>query len=275
MTTMNDELVISERIPRARVDEFKPALEAKLHKLASGLEVSAQFANLTSNRFVKITLTGSDVEVFTELVKRKLGLAPTDLSEIEVNDNFKAYVNKVDLKQQVVDVEIGPISANLKSEVSRGGLTAQLSDGRSVPVETIARTYCMDEDVPILVRIVSVDHEHRHIEAWLSDDQTGRFEEWRRERFHRIIAVGGFHEEIARAVRHSKTQGDVIDIQELALTAHVLVCKLGTDGPGIIAKIGRHASNFRLHAFLPQKVDKLRFAPAEPQETTHHKRLSS
>jgi len=272
---MNDGLVIAERIPRARLDQFKPVLEVKLRRLASGLEVSAEIADVTRNRFVKIALAGSDVEVFRELVKRKFGLAPSDLSEIEVNDNFKAYVGKVDVKRQVVHVEMGPVSTIFKSELLRGGLTAQLSDGRNVPVETIARTYCIDEDVPILVRVVSVDPEHRRIEAWLSDDQTDRFEQWRRERFHRIIAVGGFHEEIAGAVRRSKTERDVIDIQELALTAHVLVCKLGTDGPGIIAKIGRHASNFRLHAFLPQKVDKLRFAPAEPQETTHHKQVSS
>jgi hypothetical protein len=50
----------------------------------------------------------------------------------------------------------------------------------------------------------------------------------------------------------------VIDVEELAFTVNSLVCKLGTEAPGIIAKIGRHIGDTRLHAFLPDRLDQLR-----------------
>jgi len=263
---MNGRLVIAERIPYLGREELKTPLEVSLRKLSSGLQVSVKLEGVTSNGFVKIGVQGPDSEAFTELVKRKLGLAPSGLSEVEVGDNFKAYVSKISLKQQSVEVEIGPVSTHLKSEISRQGLMAQLCYGRNIPVEKIARTYCIQEDVPILVRIRSIDPDSRRIEAWISDDQISRFEQWRRERFHRIIAIGGFQDELREAVRLSKVERDVIELEELALTAHSLVCKLGTDAPGIIAKIGRYVSNFRLCAFLPERVDKLRLGLEELQE---------
>jgi len=103
-----------------------------------------------------------------------------------------------------------------------------------------------------------VDPGRRQIEAWIADDQIARFEQWRRERFHRIIAIGGSQEELREAVRLSRTERDVIEIEGLSFTASSLVCKLGTEAPGIIAIIGRYISNFKLHTFLPERIDKLR-----------------
>jgi hypothetical protein len=66
-------------------------------------------------------------------------------------------------------------------------------------------------------------------------------------------------------MRLSKVERDIIEIEELAFTANSLVCKLGTEAPGIIAKIGRYISNFKLYAFLPERVDKLRTGLASKQ----------
>ena len=263
---MNAGLMIAERIPDLIKKQLKPPLESRLRRLASGLDVSVRLEGVTSNGFVKIKIDGSDSEAFTELIKKNLGLAPSDMSEVEVHDNFKAYATGIDSKRHTIKVDIGPVSSRFESEIPREALIAQLSDGRNVPVDSIARAYCIEEGVPMNVRITSIDPDRRHIEAWISDSQVSRFEQWRRERFHRIIAVGGFQDELREAVRLSKVERDVIELEELALTAHSLVCKLGTDAPGIIAKIGRHISNFRLHAFLPDRVERLRSGQSQSQE---------
>jgi len=180
-----------------------------------------------------------------------------------VDDNFKAYVKAINPKNQSLEVEIGPVSAHVKCEINRYALAAQLCDGRRVPVERIARTYCIQEEVPILTRITQIDRHRRQLEAWISDDQIARFENWRRQRFHRIIAIGDFRERLSEAIRISRVERDVIDIEELAFTASSLVCKLGTEAPGIIAKIGRHIGKVRLHAFLPERLDEMRAGPEE------------
>lgn len=255
---MNSRLVIAERIPYLAREELRAPLEARLRKLSSSLDVSVKLEGVSSNGFVKIGVQGSDSEVFAELIRRELWLAPSDLSEVEVHDNFKAYVTKIDPNRQSIEVQIGPVSAQLKSEIPRESLMAQLCDGRNILVDKIARMYCIQEDVPLLVRITFIDPDRRRIEAWISDDQISRFDQWRRQRFHRIIAIGGFQGDLQEAVRLSKVERDVIELEELAMTAHCLVCKLGTDAPGVIAKIGRYVRNFKLHAFLPERVDDLR-----------------
>ena len=262
---MNRGLVIAERIPYLGREELRSPLEARLRKLSSSLDVSVKLEGVTSNGFVKIGVQGSDSEVFTELIKRELGLAPSNLSEVEVDDNFKAYVTKIDSKRQSIEAEIGPVSTQFRSEISGEALMAQLCDGRNIRVDKIARTYCIQEGVPLLVRITSIDPDRRRIEAWISDDQTSRFDQWRRQRFHRIIAIGGFQDDLREAMRLSKVERDVIELEELALTAHSIVCKLGTDAPGVIAKIGRYVSNFKLHAFLPERVEELRTGLGEPR----------
>ena len=254
----NGVLVVAERISLSDQQEFTPLINERLRRLAEGLDASARVKGFTGNGFTRIQVEGSDSEVLTELIRRKLNVAAEDISQLEVDDHFKAYVKRINPKKQSLEVEIGPLSAHVKCEINEHALAAQLSDGRMVPIERTARTYCLHEGVPILTRITEIDRHRRQLQAWISDDQMDRFENWRRQRFHRILAIGDFRERICRAIRFSGVERDVIDIEELAFTTSCLVCKLGTEAPGIIAKIGRHIGKVRLHVFLPERLDEMR-----------------
>ena len=256
-TALHSILVVAERIPSSSQEANKALLNERFRKLASGLEASAHVEGFTKNGFVKVEVEGEDSEVLGELIKRRLGIAPENASELGVDDNFKAYVTGIDQRGQSVEVDIGPASLHLGSEITRQALMAQLCDGRATPIDRIARAYCLQEDVPVLVRITRIDRDRRHLEAWISDDQIARFKNWRHQRFHRIIAVGATQERLRQAIRTCRVERDVIDAEELAFMASSLVCKLGTEAPGIIAKIGRHVGNTRLYAFLPEKIDEL------------------
>ena len=254
---MNARLAIAERIPSDAQRKLMPLFKSRINRLSSSLDVSVQLS-VTNNSFVSAEIQGSDSEFLIALIRREMQLAPRDLSEIEINDNFKAFVSGINKNRQSIEVEIGPVSMKAKCEVTREAFIAQLCDGRDVPLDRVAQSYCLEEGVPILVRITSVDPGRRQIEAWVSDDQIARFEQWRRQRFHRIIAVGGSQEELREAIRLSRIERDIIQIEGLSFTASSLVCQFGTEAPGIIAKIGRYISNFKLHAFIPARVDKLR-----------------
>jgi len=254
---MNGRVAIAEKLPNRGQKELMSAFKAEMNRLSSGLDVATQFG-ISGNGFVEAEVDGSDSEFFIELIKKEMRLAPQNLSEIEVNDNLKAFVRGINAKRQSIEVEIGPVSTNVRCEIAKDALIAQLCDGQAIPVDRVTQAYCIQEDSPILVRVTSIDPGRRQIEAWVSDDQVARFEQWRRERVHRIIAIGGSHDKLAETVRLSKADRDVIQIEGLSFTTNSLVCKLGTDAPGIIAKIGRHLSEFKLYAFLPEKLDKLR-----------------
>lgn len=255
---MHSRLIVAERIPSSSQEANRPLLDERFRKLASGLEASAHVEGFARNGFVKVEIEGEDSEILTELIKRRLGIAPENASELEIDDNLKAYVIGIGRNGQSVEVEIGPDSLHLRCEITQQALMAQLCDGRAVPVDRISRTYCLQEGVPVLVRITHIDRHRRHLEAWISDDQIARFENWRRQRFHRIVAVGATQERLREAIRTCRVERDVIDVEELAFIANSLVCKLGTEAPGIIAKIGRHVGDARLYAFVPERLDELR-----------------
>ena len=248
--------MMAERIPRSAQKKLIPVFQERIRRLSSNLDATVQLA-VVSNDFISAEVQGSDAEFLVELIRTEMRLAPRNLSEIEVGDNFKSYVSGVDKDRQSVQVEIGPVSSNLNCRVTGEALRAQLCDGRDVSVEKIARSFCFEECVPVLVRITRIDPNRKQIEAWISDDQITRFEQWRHERVHRIIAAGGSQNEIREAIRLSSTDRDIIEIEGLSFTTSALVCKLGTDAPGIIARIGRYMSNFKLHTFLPERVDAL------------------
>jgi len=255
---LHSRLIVAERIPSSSQEANRPLLDERFRKLASGLEASAHVEGFARNGFVKVEIEGEDSEILTELIKRRLGIAPENASELEIDDNLKAYVIGTGRNGQSVEVEIGPDSLHLRCEITQQALMAQLCDGRAVPVDRISRTYCLQEGVPVLVRITHIDRHRRHLEAWISDDQIARFENWRRQRFHRIVAVGATQERLREAIRTCRVERDVIDVEELAFIANSLVCKLGTEAPGIIAKIGRHVGDARLYAFVPERLDELR-----------------
>jgi hypothetical protein len=260
---MTAKLALAECIPPAARKQLKPTLDARLRKLASGLDITVKVEGVASNGFVAIQIDGSDSEAYSALIRRAFGVAPSSISEIEVGDNVKAYVAKIDRDRQTIRVDVGITSPRVDTEITADALKAQLCDGQIVAVDRVANVYCIQEGTPIRVRVISVDAGKGRVHAWISDGQVNRYEQWRRERLDRIIAVGGFQDAIRDVLRRTRADQDVVELEELSLTTHCLLCKLGTDAPGIIAMIGRRLPEFRLHAFIPRKVDALRVSVAE------------
>ena len=100
---MNGRLVIAERIPHNAQKELMPVFKSKIDKLSSGLDVSVKLG-ISANGFVNGEVQGSDSEFFIELIRRKMGLAPQNLSDIEAHDNLKAFASTINTKRQSIEV---------------------------------------------------------------------------------------------------------------------------------------------------------------------------
>ncbi len=73
--------------------------------------------------------------------------------------------------------------------------------------------------------------------------------------FDRVIVIGADKAQAEIAVRASGLQGDVIEIDSLSLFVQSLVCKIGTDAPGVIAKIGSRLRGVGLKSYItPTKL---------------------
>jgi hypothetical protein len=54
------------------------------------------------------------------------------------------------------------------------------------------------------------------------------------------------------AVRRVGLERDIVNIERLSLTSSILTCKLGTEAPGVISKLGPELSGARLYPFIPR-----------------------
>ncbi|MFH0897452.1 MAG: DUF2110 family protein [Candidatus Bathyarchaeota archaeon] len=58
------------------------------------------------------------------------------------------------------------------------------------------------------------------------------------------------------ALKRSGIQRDIAKVEELGFLEYSLLCKLGTDAPGVIKALGRYLPAVPLYAFSPRKVNR-------------------
>ena len=126
-------------------------------------------------------------------------------------------------------------------------MRAQLADGVVKPCREILVENGLVDDFPVLALVTGVEGEKISLE--LSDRTRELLWSWRRFPFDRVLASGVTTEEAERVVRSLGLGFDVIRIQPLSLFFQCLVCKIGTDAPGVIAKIGQRLGGVRLAAY--------------------------
>ncbi len=136
--------------------------------------------------------------------------------------------------------------------VARDGLyplhrmRAQLADGVSESCREILDRNGLVDDFPVMVRVIGLEGERISVE--LSDETRELLASWHRLPFDRVVAIGVSEAEAEIAVKSAKLWYDVIRIEPLSIFAQCLVCKIGTDAPGVIAKLGNRMHGVRLAA---------------------------
>jgi len=95
--------------------------------------------------------------------------------------------------------------------------------------------------------ITEVDGEKLSVE--LADETREQILSWRRLPFDRVLAVGVAKHQAEAAVKSAGLQYDVIRVETLSPLVQCLLCKIGTEAPGIIAKIGGRLRGVGLASF--------------------------
>ena len=103
--------------------------------------------------------------------------------------------------------------------------------------------------------MIVTEFEGENITVQMEDEVRDRIVSWRKYPFDRVLMVGADRTRAENAVRSSGLQGDIVEVESLSLFVQSLVCKIGTDAPGIIAKIGGRLRGVELKSYLtPTKL---------------------
>jgi hypothetical protein len=246
-------LLISEKIHGVKAEEAVDSLYQSLKEAASQLSVDFKVLGLTGRGWVELEISGVDEEVFFELIKRKFGLAPTSLENLSAGSILQGFITEAGENGLYIDIGVTS-PATMDAVYPLRVIQAQLADGKPLSLRKIVKRYCLYEGFPVEVRVRAIDVEESKVEVELSDEQAFYFRDWRLLPFERIIALGALQNQVQSAVRSSGVERDIILVENLSLTAHVLTCKIGTNAPGIIVKLGPRLKRTRLFAFTPDPL---------------------
>ena len=246
------EIVILEKLRKGDVPKGLRHLNDLLDNVASGLRVRHRIVGLTERGLVKIEIGGDDEEAFRETIHRRFGIAQVDLSNLEPSDICRGFIIDSGKVGYGLYVDVGILTPKpIDGLYPLHSIRAQLAEGQQLPIRQIINKYRLYDDFPLEVRIVKLGEGR--VEVELSDRQRESISEWNVLPFDRVIIFHAFPDDLQSAITSSSVERDLARVESLSLTTHLLTCKIGTEAPGIIAKLGSHLKGSRLFSFRPER----------------------
>lgn len=238
---------------RVKIDDFDTSLQAAVSALGGELAAKAKLSGFSKRGWAQVDVSGEDHEILGELITRELGRATTNLSNVELFGNYSAIIRNVQRNHLEVDIGIEvPRPLSVKIDVST--LRAQLCDGKPLAMEEITESYCLQPESKIAIRITHLESESGVIEGWLADSQLDSFSDIISFNLERVQVYHCTRSQIDSAVRRNNIERDIISVENMSLTTHSVICKLGTDAIGLIPKLGSALRMSGLRPFIPSRI---------------------
>ena len=224
-----------------------------MESLFKGLRVKIENVNATSGGWIKIAFSGEDEKAALNYLEKEIGLCPVQIENIKKFSTIKGYVTSLGESRDELRLDIGVTSPkNTYAIIPLQCLQTQLADGRKIALKKFTELFSFCENLPITTKITSINRNH--IEVAMAENQLKLYRRWTKSLLDRLIILGASQEEIKIALKNSRYQNDIVEIEQLGLFEHAVVCKLGTDAVGLIPKLGKNLPNTTLSIFNPKTI---------------------
>ncbi len=233
-------------------------IERTLKRFLEDLEAKAEIIGVVADRWPQIDISGEDEGIATNYIAREIGFCPEKLQSIEKYQTLKGYVTSLKEDTEGLKVDVGIFEpSTVTATVPLSHLQAQLTNGKEFTNRKMEESYGLCTNLPIQLKIISINPKERHIEAELSTGQISKYKSWIESLMDRLIIIGATHEEIQKTLNYTGLKRDVIDVELLGIFEHALTCKLGTDAVGLVSIVGRRLRNAKVTVFSPRRLWKI------------------
>ena len=175
----------------------------------------------TEKGWTRIVIKGEDEDFASNYLKKEYG---TPTKKVEAGNVYRGYISSID--DNGVNVDIGiPVT------ITQGALKPL---GAGKPTQ-IASRFGMIPHLPVFIEMV--EHEGE-LEARFTKEQVDKWWEWKKSGFDRVFVNSATRSKIKAAIKKTGHGKDIYGIERIGVMEHVIVCREGTDGPGIVAEIG-------------------------------------
>jgi len=230
--------------------------ESLFSSLCKGLKVKLKVVGETGRGWIQVGVSGEDETVALHYLDREVGLAPVSTDGLKKFSTIRGRIISFGESENQLLVDVGVFSPRIcDAVVPLETLQAQLGDGKELSLQQIAELFCLCDNLPLKVKVVSsVEAERKLIEAELSEFQLSQVNRWIRSSLDRLLVLGAPFSEVKRAMYASRHARDVIKVESLGLLEHAVVCKLGTHAVGLMPTFGRFLPDAVLAPFSPSKI---------------------
>ncbi|OLD01045.1 hypothetical protein AUG19_06840 [archaeon 13_1_20CM_2_54_9] len=246
MTEGWQEATLAEKISQKTQRQGPAPINRLLSREARGLKVDWEFS--APQEWLDVRAKGEDADAFLNLLRGKFGEAPRHHSNIERWDVRRGFIIGSGRIGFGVYVDVGitePAHKDALYPLHR--MRAQLADGAVTSCRELLEENALTDDFPVKVLVTEIDGERLTVE--LADETRELFASWKKFPFDRVIAIGATKDAVEGAVSNARIEYDVIKVEPLSIFAHCLVCKIGTDAPGVIARIGNRLGGVALVSY--------------------------
>ena len=245
-------ITLLQRKGRTSTSAFTTTLNNNLSGMKGNLSVTWKITEPSPRGWTTIDIQGTDQEIFHHLVKQKFPVANSNFESVEKHGIYGGQISRFNHDLEVdLGIEI-PDQVNVM--VRLGSLRAQLTDGQPVPVKDIQEAYCLFPGIKADVRITAISHDEPILSAWLADSQIDVFSNWIHSGLDRLIIFNCTIEELDLAIRETALERDILAVESPTLTTHAITCKLGTDGVGVIPRLGTVLRKSEIKLFIPKRA---------------------
>jgi hypothetical protein len=245
-------------------DRFQLKLVDKfLKSTLKGLKVETEICGVTPRGWIQIAVSGDDEKVALRYLADETGLCQTRLEDVEKFSTIKGRLIAMNKTRGELYVDLGIFSPRIvDATIPLQRLQGQLVDGRNVAFNKLVALFGFCKNLPLDVKILSIDKEKNHVEGILSEKQLTQYGNWTKSLLDRLIILGSSAYDVRLTLKKAGLNRDVLYIETLGLFELAVVCKLGTDAAGLIPKIGKNLRNATFTVFNPKKVlEFLDFSP--------------
>jgi hypothetical protein len=202
------------------------------------LDIKTTITANPQNKWVQLTLEGEDEAVATSYARKKIGICPVSLDNVEEGAVLKGYILKVDESRGQLIVDIGVYEPKLMlATISLVTLRGQFSAPKEATLGKIAEAYALAEGLPIGIKVTA---KGDGLKAELAEEQLEKLKGWQQSLLDRLIITRANKELIEATLERTHLDRDVIDVEQLGFFEFSLTCKLGTEARGLIPRVGRY-----------------------------------
>ncbi|SFM32488.1 DUF2110 family protein [Methanolobus profundi] len=184
------------------------------------LDASAKLS-ISDDNWIIADISGEDSEFVSNFLMQKYG---TPVKKLIKNETYIGVIRQIHQREMVVDIG-NLITIPQKNLAILGSGTA----------EQIATRFGIIRHLPVKIEIT--DEKAR--QGTFTKEQADIWWNWKKSEQDRVIANSVTRSELKAAIKKTGHSRDIYGIERLGLMEHMITCRENTDGPGIVAAIGR------------------------------------